>query len=184
MRIGIDGERGFSFGVDENWKPHPAPEEPADSSIHHGNTNRGRESARQTTTHKTAQKSAHEAAQAKRVAFYKDQDWNRLLKLLVDAGMLEERSANRSADDAIFEHLQERLKRASSSANLNADVVGRDGSVHGSIPTKKDEYVVCVDRVVAMIALTAFHDVMKIEVLLRSPRSACILTLACTQWID
>ena len=28
MRIGIDGERGFSFGVDDSWKPHmpPTPE--------------------------------------------------------------------------------------------------------------------------------------------------------------
>ena len=26
MRIGIDGERGFSFGVDENWQPHAVPD--------------------------------------------------------------------------------------------------------------------------------------------------------------
>ena len=60
MRIGIDGEIGFSFGVDENWEP-VVPEPPSKSD--------------QTAT----------AEYEKRLAFYKSQDWARLQTLVIDA---------------------------------------------------------------------------------------------------
>ena len=76
-------------------------------------------------------------------------------KLLVDAGMLEERRAERTA-----------------AAQATADVARRsrthtDGEQ--AEPAKEghvDLLAVCVERTVAMLALTAFHDVMKIEALL------------------
>mmetsp|Transcript_58618 Transcript_58618/g.96766 ORF Transcript_58618/g.96766 Transcript_58618/m.96766 type:complete len:993 (-) Transcript_58618:255-3233(-) len=110
MRIGLDGERGFSFGVDENWHPLDPPisttgaPAAADLGLYGNNL----------------------AELEKRVSFYQNQDWSLLQQLLVDGGML--------------------LRSA-------------DGSVS-----------VVPERVLAMLALTAFHDVMKVEVLL--PRVA------------
>lgn len=94
MRIGIDGEQGFSFGVDEHWTPRP----PVAPTV-------------------TA-----EGAMAKRQAFYEKQEWAKLQGLLVESGT---------------------LRRCES------------GGVE-----------VCVERTMALLALTAFHDVMKVEALL------------------
>lgn len=60
MRIGIDGELGFSFGVDEHWAPRP----PCPPTI------------------------TPSGAQLKRQTFYEKQEWRKLQDLLVDAQML------------------------------------------------------------------------------------------------
>ena len=79
MRIGLDGERGFSFGVDDAWKPHEVPSEEAIAEM----TKAGRTSL---------QMPAGELTQpAKRRDFYEKQDWARLQQLLVDSGMLQAR---------------------------------------------------------------------------------------------
>ena len=97
MRIGIDGERGFSMGVDDTWTPRPVP---------------------------TAAEVAADASgdMKKRLAFYENQDWPILQQLFVDAGLLERKQ--------------------------NGRVVSHVG------------------RTLAMLALTAFHDIMKVEALL------------------
>lgn len=96
-RVGIDGECGLSFGVDDDWAPRKIPEqEDLDGS----------------------------AALKKRLTFYCNTPWKKLLQLLVDAGMLTERG-------------------------------GRGGAVEVAVP-----------RMCAMLALTAIHDVFKVEALL------------------
>ena len=119
MRIGIDGERGFSFGVDENWVPREVPATPSnktDSALAALNTAGGANAA---------DDKAEELKRAeitKRLSFYENQDWQRLQQLLADGGLIE-------VDD------------------------------HGAVTTN-------VERTVAMLALTAFHDIMKVEALL------------------
>jgi len=93
-RIGIDGERGFSFGVDDEWLPcEPSPPDPNDS-----------------------------IELEKRREFYEKQEWAQLQELLVDSSMLERNA---------------------------------EGHVR-----------VVPERMGAALALTAFHDVMKVEALL------------------
>ena len=116
MRIGIDGERGFSFGVDDEWKPREAPvlgasRNDADAAW-----------ASLSSTADDKAEAARRAELAKRLAFYQHQDWARLRTLLADSGMIE---------------------------------VDANGEVH-----------VHAERTVAMLALTAFHDIMKVEALL------------------
>eukprot|EP00326_Haptolina_ericina_P043239 CAMPEP_0181257476 /NCGR_PEP_ID=MMETSP1096-20121128/50265_1 /TAXON_ID=156174 ORGANISM="Chrysochromulina ericina, Strain CCMP281" /NCGR_SAMPLE_ID=MMETSP1096 /ASSEMBLY_ACC=CAM_ASM_000453 /LENGTH=613 /DNA_ID=CAMNT_0023355797 /DNA_START=93 /DNA_END=1934 /DNA_ORIENTATION=- len=94
MRIGIDGELGFSFGVDEHWAPRP----PCPPTI------------------------TPSGAQLKRQTFYEKQEWRKLQDLLVDAQMLHRK--------------------------------------------EDDEVEVDIERTLALLALTAFHDVMKVEALL------------------
>ena len=103
MRIGIDGERGFSFGVDEDWVPHEAADiEKLRDDEHSDDKVRG--------------------DAKKRLDFIKVMDWGKLQELLADAGMM---------------------------------TIEKDGSVqvHG-------------ERTLAMLALTAFHDIMKVQSLL------------------
>jgi hypothetical protein len=119
MRIGIDGERGFSFGVDEEWSPHEVPVLDEVKS----------EYSKMPKSHKAASVSGDEAKPtlkepAKRIGFYEKQDWQRLQQLLIDSGMLE-----------------------------------RDPSEIGGVR-------VVIERTVAMLALTAFHDAMKLQALL------------------
>ena len=61
MRIGIDGERGFCFGVDERWAPHAVPT-PADAA----------ESKPASEGGSTLKEPA------KRLAFYEAMDWQRI----------------------------------------------------------------------------------------------------------
>lgn len=99
-RIGIDGERGFCFGVDDEWVPRNPP---------------------------TLGEAERDPDLRKRLRFYEEQDWPRMLQLLTNARLLFS----------------------------SAGKAGDDGKVH-----------VHIDRMVAMLALTAVHDVMKVEALL------------------
>jgi len=106
-RIGIDGERGFSLGVDDDaWMPRRMPSTEAEE----------------------AEMTAADPALAKRLAFVRTQDWGLLEELLIDAGILERRA----------------------------------GGLH-----------VHVERTVAILSLTAFHDIMKVEALLPTVEAAC-----------
>jgi len=97
-RVDIDGKRGFSFGVDDEWLPlEPPPVKEDDPK-----------------------------ELVKRRDFYENQEWDGLMQLFVDAGMLTR-------------------------------------SESGTIE-------VCEERMLAMLALTAIHDLMKVEALL--PRVA------------
>lgn len=123
VRIGIDGERGFSFGVDDEWRPREVPVldgGKADATKAYG-------SLAADAAHPEAPEDKAEAARraeaAKRLAFYEAQDWGRLQRLLVESGVLR-----RDADgDAL--HVNE-------------------------------------ERAMALLSLTAFHDIMKVEALL------------------
>ena len=126
MRIGIDGERGFSFGVDDEWVPHEVPAR--DDMTEEGG---GRAQSKQGSgMGGGASKAGGSKAGSKlkdptkRLAFYEKQDWSRLQQLLIDSGMLV-----------------------------------KDTSEIGGVR-------VSVERTVAMLALTAFHDVMKVQALL------------------
>lgn len=65
-RIGIDGERGFSFGVDESWAANALPAEASPSSVPF----------------------ARMSALEKRLAFYLNTPWGKLEGLMLDAGVL------------------------------------------------------------------------------------------------
>lgn len=127
MRIGIDGERGFSFGVDDSWAPYEveavremkAAAEKS-SGVSQGDRSSyagGRRASKELST-ATTPTQLKEAA--KRLAFFETQDWGRLQQLLIDSGMLT-----------------------------------RDTTAAGGV-------AVVPERTVAMLALTAFHDVMKV----------------------
>ena len=96
MRIGIDGERGFSFGVDDEWVPHEAPT-PEEMSSAPSKSQRGgpKPPAKRTSTSGDAGADGVAKVKstlkepAKRLAFYEKQDWGRLQQLLIDSGMLE-----------------------------------------------------------------------------------------------
>jgi hypothetical protein len=72
MRIGIDGERGFCFGVDENWRPNPLP--PGQSA--------------------PPGTFFQQSAEQRRLAFYFNAPWGRLNQLMVDAGLLRPASGS------------------------------------------------------------------------------------------
>ena len=130
MRIGIDGERGFSFGVDDHWVPHEVPnldamtEKSGGSGGKKGKAGTSKDLAAGAAGVSSLPPPASLKEPAKRVAFYEKQDWERLLQLLVDSGMLI-----------------------------------RDLSEPGGVRVN-------VERTVAMLSLTAFHDVMKVQALL------------------
>ena len=152
MRIGIDGERGFSFGVDDQWRPHERPIlEDGKSQARAPSVMSDKSRAKSTRfslfggPKKTGARTGPGGGEGgdgggvdepsmrpvavmrdagKRVAFHDTQDWPRLQQLLIDSGMIER------------------------------DISAADG------------LKVNVDRTMAMLALTAFHDIMKVEALL------------------
>ena len=153
MRIGIDGERGFSFGVDDHWVPK-LPEPPAPPQQ---DPNKRRPST-------VPKIEMLQQGFEKRMAFYQQQDWGRLQQLLIDAGMLERRQNKDRLDDGLAEHLR---KSGSPDRYTSGGNESRDNSVHGALNGGNGHHlVVNVERTMAMLALTAFHDVMKIEALL------------------
>lgn len=95
-RIGIDGECGFSFGVDSQWRPIAPEVYEAKSSL--------------------------SADETRRLHFYEHADWESMQRLLFKSGAM---------------------------------MLERDGEV-----------VVNEERMIAILALTAIHDVMKVEALL------------------
>jgi hypothetical protein len=119
MRIGIDGERGFSFGVDEAWKPREVPDPPArtqDLAL------ASLEGSGVAAVEEDKVEQQRRAETQKRLSFYENQDWGRLQDLIADSGMIS---------------------------------VDKQGGV-----------TIDAERTLAMLALTAFHDVMKVEALL------------------
>ena len=125
MRIGIDGERGFSFGVDEQWHPHERPVlEDGKSSAPPPSEGPARAAPPGSAPTMSLQPPPVLKDAAKRVAFHDTQDWGHLQQLLIDSGMLE----------------------TDASEPLGVKVN--------------------VERTMAMLALTAFHDVMKVQALL------------------
>mmetsp|Transcript_16919 Transcript_16919/g.31578 ORF Transcript_16919/g.31578 Transcript_16919/m.31578 type:complete len:971 (-) Transcript_16919:71-2983(-) len=93
MRLHCDGKEGFSFGVDEDWKPLK-PKDDGDERLYPAE---------------------------KRLKFFKESEWEYFMRLLLDA-----------------------------------ELVYKDGN-----ETKVNE-----NRVVTLLALTAIHDIMKVQVLL------------------
>jgi len=124
MRIGIDGERGFSFGVDEKtWTPLT----PADVSKELKDNSQG------SKRHKGMDPQAvffSMGPTERALAFYKHTRWDKLILLMVEAELLVPRKSG------------------------------------GKAASTADDYAVGVDRLVGMLALTAIHDIMKVDVLL------------------
>ena len=92
------GERGFSFGVDDEWVPHEVPTAEDMSSVPSKSHLGGPEpSTKRASTTGTAGRAGDALTKvratlkepAKRLAFYEKQDWARLQQLLIDSGMLE-----------------------------------------------------------------------------------------------
>ena len=126
-RLGMDGERGFSFGVDESdrdWKPA---EVDGDDAARNASLQR-KKSRNSVHANGDAQAlfftlSSHERA----YAFYRNTDWAKVGELMVNAGLL---------------------------------------TAHPHIMTGPKAFSVCTERMVGMLALTAFHDIMKVDTLL------------------
>jgi hypothetical protein len=135
-RIGIDGERGFSYGVDEKdeWQPYTLGALDAASatakSSNSSNASKSDATRRLKKLDPQAAFFSMSAGQRAR-AFCQSTSWGKLLGLLVDAGVLV-----KTAD-------------------------GRSGK-----PGDYGEYKVVVDRMVGLLALTAIHDLMKMDCLL------------------
>jgi len=152
MRIGIDGERGFSFGVDDSWKPHMPP------------TPEGGDGASASGSNKSVK-----AGWDKRLAFYESQDWGRLQALLVDAQLLESRGSVSEQLEELLRKDHRKGRRTSAASRMPKSKSAPDlhsedlEGVHDGVRT---DLTVNVERTMAMLALTAFHDVMKIEALL------------------
>lgn len=91
MRIGIDGERGFSFGVDDQWRPHERPvlEDGKSAIAPPSEKSAPRKSAAATAATPGEVVSMQPPPvlkdAAKRVAFHDTQDWGRLQQLLIDS---------------------------------------------------------------------------------------------------
>lgn len=149
MRVGIDGERGFSFGVDAHWRPHECWKPSVEEGKSDGKSSTGAQGPADPWLKGPA------PSWKKRVEFYEKQDWARLQKLLVDAGMLEERRVERTASAQATAEVARRSR-------THTDGKQAEPAEEGHV----DLLAVCVERTVAMLALTAFHDVMKIEALL------------------
>ena len=139
MRIGIDGERGFSLGVDEeSWAPL-FPEEVAErtggsSAVGMGSVKSSKRDKRvppdSLRQELDPQAVFFQMSSAERqLAFLKNTRWDKLNELLIDAGLL---------------------------------VHVKDAAVRGT----PAEYKANVDRVVGLLALTAIHDIMKVDQLL------------------
>jgi hypothetical protein len=120
MRIGVDGERGFSFGVDEDtWVPLTR-EQVSDGMSATDTKGSGKKNAiRSRMDPQAAFFSMGPTERA--LAFHMNTQWDKLNAMLCDAGLL--------------------VKKA-----------------YG--------FEVVVERVVALLALTAIHDIMKIDMLL------------------
>lgn len=148
-RIGIDGERGFSLGVDEEWLPRQLPE----------------------TEAAEAELVAQNGAMAKRLAFYRTQDWETLLQLFIDAGILEKDVAPEKRRISIPTSPRRSDEIPTSprrSEDFSLTPSRASSAPAGPSPSQKctSGLQVHVERMVGILALTAFHDIMKVEALL------------------
>ena len=133
-RIGIDGERGFAFGVDDQtWEPL-ASRDLGDSSSIIAKKDADREAKVRAKLDPQAVFFAM-STKERQLSFYQNTRWDKLLTLLVDGGLLTR---------------------------------SKDVAVRGT----PAEYVVAVDRMVGLLALTAIHDLMKVETLLPTVQKA------------
>ena len=133
VRIGIDGERSFTFGVDEAWQLLGTAPSAA--------------GARVPVVAPSAFFSLTD--EQKRQQFLECTAWAKLLELLCNTGCLRRRveSDEEEEDD----------RKANEAAAAGVAV---------------DEFEVDEDRMLAMLVLTAIHDIMKIEALLPTVQSA------------
>lgn len=123
MRIGIDGERGFSFGVDdETWVPL-TPEQIQEDQTQMGSSTSDAKRRKQSRETKMDPQALFFAMGPvdRSLAFYKNTSWGKLNDLMCEAGLMAKTLTG---------------------------------------------YRVVVDRVVGLLALTAIHDIMKIDLLL------------------
>lgn len=159
MRLGIDGERGFCFGVDDNWQTNAPPGSgPPEGSFF-----------------------ALDPLQ-RRLAFYYKAPWQELNQLMADSGCLVRRASATTAGTSTpggAAVAAVRKTRAGLSSALyairrpSAQLIGTPDKYwrhgHGT-PTPKfrdsSSWEVDVERTVAMLVLTAIHDIMKVESLL------------------
>ena len=146
MRIGIDGERGFCFGVDADWHPNLAPS--ASHAVPGGSF-------------------FTQSAEEKRFSFYSKAPWSLLLQLLVDAGCLRRKTSQPNSRAASARRLPSAVASVGSLVSP-AKLIEKVAAKLASYPSdvKHDEYEVDIERTCAMLVLTAIHDIMKIESLL------------------
>ena len=108
----------------------------------------------------------------KRRDFYEKQDWARLQQLLIDAGLLARVGASGEGGDGGAGQSGKRSRRTPYEKPQRGEAPSpQKGGDKGAVAsfredTEEDDLVVVPERVMAMLALTAFHDVMKVEALL------------------
>ena len=149
MRIGIDGERGFSFGVDdETWQP---------LTMEQMNNSGSADSKAQERWKNMDPQAVFFAMNPSQraIAFYQNTRWDRLLGLMVEAGLIERESAVAGHRPACGMAAQFKQQQKKSTIPGESSAAAVDAT-----------YRVVQDRVVGILALTAIHDIMKIDVLL------------------
>ena len=142
MRIGMDGERGFCFGVDEAWRPNPPP-----------------------TGHTGAPSGNFFSLKdpERRLAFYYKAPWGMLNQLMVDAGCLVPNASPGAKDDTPGKSIARQLSATTKGWGWG----GKKGTEpDGPSGIQPDAWKVDAERTVAMLVLTAIHDIMKVESLL------------------
>ena len=135
-RLGMDGERGFSFGVEEgspSWTPMCEDElqgsftKQAPSLMGKALAKNGSKGSADSMALDPQQVFFSMNTSERALAFYRSTDWPKLGALMVDAGLLV---------------------------------------AHAKLRKGADAYRVCVERMAGLLALTAIHDIMKVDSLL------------------
>ena len=168
-RIGIDGEDGFSFGVDEaaaSWPPRKTAV--TETSRSGASTPTASSSFLARRFQKVAQAAAGaevahdpnalffaQSASERATAFRKGTSWDELHKLMLASGLLTQQRADPAAV----------VKDSTESMEGKEGKEGTEGEP--PLPSAgAPSVVVNVDRMAAMLAFTAVHDIMKMEQLL------------------
>lgn len=110
-------------------------------------------------------------APSRRLAFYYRAPWAKLNQLMVDAGCLRRRTTEVGEGSGIIKSPYQQLKKQMTTklnATASASKQRRPSTGYSPSPVYlgADGWEVDVERTVAMLVLTAIHDIMKVEALL------------------
>jgi len=143
MRLGIDGEDGFTYGVDADWTPNRRPRHQREQDAALAVAASGANSSVNTTSRKDF---FELSAGQRELTFRQNTQWTKLAALMHEAGLLVWSNATARRNDSAA---------ASSPAASSRSLSSAPG-----------RWEVAIERTTAMLALTAVHDLMKVDPLL------------------